>query len=69
MSHEEIIDKLKALQSDPSMVTKSAYSPAATEYPDNRFPFVEIHLAYLRKHPQVDPAQYISNLQLMIKKR
>ncbi len=69
MTIEEIIAKLKELQEDPTMVTKSAYSPAAIEYPDSRYPFVEIHLTYLRKHPQVNPMQYISNLELMIKKR
>ncbi len=69
MTLDEISAKLEALQNDPGMVTKSMYSPSAIEYPDNRLPFVQIHLAYLRKNKHVNPAQYISNLEIMIKKR
>lgn len=69
MTLDEISSKLEALQDDPTMVTKSMYSPAAGEYPDSQLPFVQIHLAYLRKNKHVNPAQYISNLEIMIKKR
>lgn len=69
MTVEEVTEKLQSLQDDPSMRTKSAYSPTASDWPDNRLPFVEIHLAYLRTHKTVNPAQYISNLELMIKRR
>ncbi len=69
MTIDEISAKLEALQNDPDMVTKSMYSPSACDYPDNRLPFVQIHLAYLRKNKHVNPAQYISNLEIMIKKR
>ena len=69
MPESEIIGRLTALQDDTSMVTKAAYSPAADAWPDNQMPFVEIHLAYLRAHKQVDPRHYLSNLELMIKKR
>jgi hypothetical protein len=69
MTLDEITGKLEQMQSDPSMVTKSIYSPNATEYPDNQLPFVEIHLAYLRKHHGVNPSHYLSNLQIMIKQR
>jgi hypothetical protein len=65
---DEITTKLTELQDDPNMRTKDAYSPSATEWPDNRMPFVEIHLAYLRAHKQVNPSHYLSNLRLMIKK-
>jgi hypothetical protein len=51
------------------MNTKGAYSPAATMWPDNHLPFREVHLLYLRTHKQVDPTNYLSNLELMIKKR
>lgn len=67
MTVEEITAKLKALEADPNMKTLDRYSPTATEWPDCRLPFREIHLAYLRKHKTVDPAQYLSNLELMIK--
>ena len=69
MTLEEVTTKLQSLQDDPTMKTVSKYSPAAPEWPDNQLPFVEIHLAYLRSHKLVNPAHYISNLELMIKKR
>lgn len=69
MPEVEIIERLTALQNNPAMVTNAAYSPAANAWPDNQMPFVEIHLAYLRAHKQVDPRHYLSNLELMIKKR
>lgn len=66
---EEIITKLNELLADPQMITLDAYSPDTANYPDNRISFVEQHLRYLRTHKHVDPVQYISNLELMIKKR
>lgn len=69
LTEEEVIAKLQALQDDPSMATHDAYSPTATDWPDNRIPFVERHLAYLRSHKLVKPEGYISNLALIIKKR
>ncbi|HAO64784.1 TPA: hypothetical protein DCQ44_02250 [Candidatus Taylorbacteria bacterium] len=69
MTLEEVTTKLQSLQDDPTMMTVSKYSPTAPEWPDNQLPFVEIHLAYLRAHKLVNPIYYISNLELMIKKR
>jgi hypothetical protein len=69
MTPEEIFTKLEQMQNDPAMVTKGMYSPTAIDYPDNQLPFTQIHLAYLRKNKHVNPAQYISNLEIMIKKR
>lgn len=69
MTLEEITAKLEELQADPVMVTKSIYSPTAGDYPDNQLPFVEVHLAYLRKNKHVKASQYISNLEIMITKR
>lgn len=69
MTLDEVRTKLLAMQRNPRMVTKSMYSPSAHEYPDGQLPFVEVHLAYLRKNKLVDPAQYISNLSIMITKR
>lgn len=68
MSLEDITDSLKALEDDPNMRTLDTYSPTATNWPDSRLPFVEVHLAYLRKHKHVNAAHYLSNLRLMIKK-
>lgn len=69
MPEEEIIARLKVLENDPTMKSESIYSPAATEWPDSKLPFIERHLAYLRSHKTVNPEHYISNLALMIKKR
>ena len=69
MTVDEITAKLEEMQSDPNMVTKSSYSPAAVDYPDNQMPFVQVHLTYLKKHQKINPAHYISNLEIMIKQR
>lgn len=69
ISLEAIRERLIEMQDNPRMVTKSMYSPTAGEYPDSQLPFVEIHLAYLRKNKLVDPAKYISNLEIMITQR
>ncbi len=69
MTEEEITEKLKALEEDPSMSTKDAYSPTANDWPGNRMPFVERHLAYLKSHKLVEAEGYLSNLALIIKKR
>jgi hypothetical protein len=66
---KEVIQKLNDMVADPEMVTLDAYSPDTENYPDGRIPFVDQHLRYLRMHKQVDPDQYLSNLELMIKKR
>ena len=69
MTLEEARTALLDMQQDPGMITKSKYSPTASEYADGQLPFVEIHLAYLRKNKLVNPSQYISNLAIMIKRR
>ena len=69
MTVEEITAKLEEFLANPNMVTKSMYSPTAGEYPGGQLPFVEIHLAYLRKHHQVNPEHYLSNLAIMINRR
>lgn len=69
MTRDEIKIELETLAEDPTMITKSFYSPAATEWPDNKLPFVEYHLAHLSSHKLTDPRNYLSNLRLMIVKR
>ncbi len=69
MLPEEVVTKLQELLDDPNMITHDAYSPDTASFPDNRISFVDQHLRYLRTHKNVDPLQYISNLELMIKKR
>ena len=69
MTQDEIKAKLQSFEDDPTMNTAGRYSPTAHEWPGNILPFSEIHLAYLRKNKSVNPAHYLSNLKLMIKKR
>lgn len=69
MTQEEIKKELEALEDDPTMITKSFYSPTAVDWPDNRLPFVEYHRAHLASHKLTDPRNYLSNLRLMIVKR
>ena len=69
MSFDAIKVRLLTAEADPTMKTVGRYSPAATEWPNNIMPFSEIHLAYLSKNKSVNPAQYLSNLELMIKIR
>lgn len=69
MSIEEATLALEEMQADPGFITISAYSPSAIDFPDNILPFVQVHLAYLRKHQQVDPAGYLSNLKIMVRRR
>jgi len=69
MTLDEARQKLRLLEADPTMKTVGRYSPAATDWPGNVMPFSEIHIAYLTKNKAVNPAHYISNLELMIKIR
>jgi hypothetical protein len=69
MTLEAATTELETMQSDPMFITESIYSPTAFDFPDRILPFVQVHLTYLRKHKQVDPAGYISNLKIMIKRR
>ena len=69
MTLDEIREELEVLENDPRMITKSFYSPAAVDWPYNRLPFVEHHLAHLSSHKLTDPRTYLSNLRLMIVKR
>ncbi|MNL35119.1 hypothetical protein D3C87_1571310 [compost metagenome] len=66
---DAITERLEGFQANPKMVTKGIYSPAAIDYPDNQLPFVQVHLSYLKKHKQVNAAQYLSNLEIMIRQR
>lgn len=69
MTIEEITEQLTAFLEDPKMHTESIYSPTAVDFPDNRLPFVDYHLMYIKSHKNVNPEYYISNLRLMITKR
>lgn len=69
MSLDEVRTRLLEAEADPTMNTVGRYSPTASDWPDSILPFSEIHMAYLTKNKAVNPAQYLSNLELMIKIR
>lgn len=69
MEEAEMQAILKAMEADPSLPTKSVYRANTELWPNNRMSFVDYHLAYIKAHPSLNPRHYLSNLQLMIRKR
>ncbi len=65
----EYIKRLKKMAIDSTFNTDSSYSANSEMYPDNLIPFVNKHIDYLRKHPSLDPHQYLANLRLMTRVR
>lgn len=68
MDIEEIREALQDMESDPNLITLSAYRANADLWPGNRISFVDSHLAYMKANPGVEPRHYLSNLRLRIKK-
>ncbi len=68
MAEDEILTALKAMEADPTLTTESAFRANKELWPDNRIPFIESHLAYLKVHPAVNPRHYLSNLRLILRK-
>jgi hypothetical protein len=68
METEEIRTALAGMEADPALITDSVYSANIT-WADNRMPFVDAHVAYLKAHPNVSPRQYLANLRMRIKRR
>jgi maltodextrin utilization protein YvdJ len=67
---ESLVEQLlQAMLEDESYRTLPGYSIDTETYPDHNVPFVAAHMHYLKKHPQVDPEHYLSNLRLMLKIR
>lgn len=69
MQEAEIIEKLKAMEQDPAMVTNSAFRANSEVWPDHTISFVDLHLAYIKQHPQTNPSHYLSNLRLKLRLR
>lgn len=69
MTIDEALATLEEMEQDTKFITKDGYSPDAIRYPDNRIPFVDVHMNYLKSHKHVDPKNYLSNLRLMISSR
>jgi len=69
LAGSEITQALQEMVEDKSYRTVSGYSIDTDTYPDHAVPFIQDHMNYLRKHPQVNPEHYLSNLRLMLKIR
>ena len=69
MEPDEIITALQAMETNPDLITNTAYRANAELWPTNRISFVDSHLAYLKAHPTVNPQHYLSNLRLMLRRR
>lgn len=69
MNAEDARQALLEMLEDASYRTDPGYSINTELYPDNAIPFIEEHMNYIKKHPQTDPAHYLSNLRLMLKIR
>ncbi|HSX27755.1 MAG TPA: hypothetical protein VLG25_03150, partial [Patescibacteria group bacterium] len=65
---EEVKGLLKKMETDPSLVTISAYRANADLWPDHQITFIDTHLTYLRANPQVNALHYLSNLRLKLRK-
>jgi hypothetical protein len=65
----DVITELQNMLKDTTYSTQPGYSIDGETYPDHSVPFVKHHMHYLERHPQVDPAHYLSNLRLMLKVR
>lgn len=65
----EVLVSLQQMETDKRYKTASKYHTNAEKYPDNLITFAEIHIAYLKKFPAVNPGQYINNLKLITKLR
>lgn len=65
----EVKEILKSMSTDENYTTRASYSPNTEQYSDNLIPFIDKHMSYLRRHPQVNPTQYISNLRLLTRKK
>ncbi|HYF96718.1 MAG TPA: hypothetical protein VD947_01630 [Patescibacteria group bacterium] len=59
---------LLQMEADSSFVTQSAYRANIERWPKNRISFIDIHMEYLRTHPQISIKDYISNLRLKLRK-
>jgi hypothetical protein len=67
MEEQEIRTALQSMEQDHALITNSAYRANGELWADNKMPFVEVHLAYLKAHAALDPRIYLSNLRLRIR--
>lgn len=68
MEEDEIREALKRMENDPALITESAYRADSELWLDNKMPFADAHMAYLKLHPKLEPRQYLSNLRLRLRR-
>lgn len=61
---EEVKQVLRSMVQSDVYKTTPTYTTNTQAYPDNRIPFVDKHIEYLSRHPNLDIDQYLSNLRL-----
>lgn len=66
---EYIRRALRLMVTDNKYKTESSYTANVSAYPTHKMPFVESHLTYLSKHPQLNPDHYLANLRISLKIR
>jgi hypothetical protein len=66
MSAEEIEEALNIMVQDASFSTRGIYKNTPSSLP---LTFKEKHLGYLKNHPKVNPAHYLSNLRIALRVR
>jgi hypothetical protein len=69
MTEQQIINDLRKMENDSSLITKPAFTTDKSTWPDSRIPFVEYHVKYLQTHKLTTPEGYLSNLRLMLRVR
>ncbi len=62
-------DVLRSMVLDKMYMTEPTFSANTEKYSDNRIPFIDKHLEYLKNHPSTNTDHYLSNLKLMTKIR
>jgi len=65
----EFKEKLLQMHTSEKYMTASSYSSKSELYADNLIPFIDKHMNYIKSHPQLDPDQYLANLQIVTKIR
>ncbi len=66
---KDVEESLIAMQKDERYKTVSSYSADSEKHPDHQVTFVDKHMSYLHKHPDVNPQHYMANLKLKTKIR
>lgn len=60
---------LQVMVLDKAYKTESSYTANVAKYPNKLIPFIDTHMTYLNKHPEIRPEHYLSNLRISLKIR